>query len=69
MATDHDYKGSSASGVKIGSPLASLGQLYGTADRIVPSRQGAWYVYNNAGIVFEVNEMGRVADWFIFTLR
>ncbi len=69
VATDHAYKGSSANGVKIGSPLASLGQLYGSADRIVPSRQGAWYVYNSAGIAFEVNEMGKVAGWFIFTLR
>lgn len=69
LSTDHTYKGVAASGVKIGSPLASLGQLYGSADRIVPSRQGAWYVYNSAGIVFEVNDMGRVAGWFIFTLR
>ena len=69
VATDHGYSGSSASGVRIGSPLAALGQLYGSADRIVPSRQGAWYVYNNAGIVFEVNEMGRVVGWIIFTMR
>jgi tetratricopeptide (TPR) repeat protein len=69
LVTDHTYKGSTANGVRIGSPLASLGQLYGSADRIVPSRQGAWYVYNTAGIVFEVNDLGKVAGWFIFTLR
>ena len=69
LATDHSYNGSTAGGVRIGSPLASLGQLYGSADRIVPSRQGAWYVYNTAGIVFEVNDTGRVTGWFVFTLR
>jgi tetratricopeptide (TPR) repeat protein len=69
LSADSAYKGSSAGGVRIGSPLASLGQLYGIADRIVPSRQGAWYVYNNAGIVFEVNDAGKVAGWFVFALR
>lgn len=69
LATKHAYKGTTSNGVRIGSPLASLGQLYGSADRIVPSRQGAWYIYNAAGIIFEVNDMGRVAGWFIFTLR
>jgi hypothetical protein len=69
LATSHTYKGSSANGVKIGSPLAAVGQLYGIADRIVPSRQGAWYLFNMAGIVFEINDLGRVAGWFIVTLR
>lgn len=70
LSTDHTYyKGSTAKGVRIGSPLASLGQLYGNADRIVPTRQGAWYVYNTAGIVFDVNDMGKISGWYIFTLR
>jgi len=69
LATADSYTGSSANGVRIGSPLAALGQLYGSADRIVPSRQGSWYVYNNAGIVFEINDTGTVAGWFIVTLR
>lgn len=69
LATARTYKGSTANAVHIGSPLASLGQLYGSADRIVPSRQGGWYVYNTSGIVFEVNDLGRVAGWFIFMLR
>jgi tetratricopeptide (TPR) repeat protein len=69
LATDYTYSGSSANGVRIGTPLAAVGQLYGAADRIVPSRQGAWYVYNSSGIVFEINDSGRVAGWFIVTLR
>lgn len=69
LATNHSFTGSTVRGVQIGSPLASLGQLYGAVDRIVPSRQGAWYVYNTAGIVFEVNDSGRVAGWFVFALR
>jgi tetratricopeptide (TPR) repeat protein len=69
LATGRTYKGSSANGVKIGSPLASLGRFYGSVDRIVPSRQGGWYIYNTSGIVFEVNDMGRVVGWFIVTLR
>lgn len=69
LSTDRTFKGSTAKGVRIGSPLASLGQLYGSADRIVPSRQGAYYVYNTAGIVFEVNGMGKITGWYIFSLR
>jgi len=63
------YQGSSARGLHVGSPLASLGQLYGNADRVVPSRQGAWYVYNADGIVFEVDAAGKVCGWFLFALR
>jgi tetratricopeptide (TPR) repeat protein len=69
LATGHAYQGASARGVRIGSPLSSLGQLYGTADRIVPSRQGSYYIYNAAGIAFEVGSLGKVCGWFLFALR
>ena len=68
-STGRKYQGNSARGLRVGSPLASLGQLYGSADRIVPSRQGAWYVYNTDGIVFEVDAGGKVCGWFLFALR
>ena len=68
-STGRTYQGNSARGLRVGSPLASLGQMYGSADRIVPSRQGAWYVYNTDGIVFEVDAAGKVCGWFLFALR
>jgi len=68
-ATGRTYQGISARGLRVGSPLASVGQMYGSADRIVPSRQGAWYVYNTDGIVFEVDAGGKVCGWFLFALR
>lgn len=69
LATSHSYQGSSARGVRIGSPLSSLGQLYGAADRMVPSRQGNYYVYDAAGIAFDVDSRGKVCGWFLFALR
>jgi len=69
LATLRDYPGASARGIRIGSPLASLGRQYGNADRIVPTRQGAWYLYNTPGIAFEIDSAGRVAAWFVFVLR
>lgn len=69
LATGHAYGGVSARGVRIGSPLASLGQLYGTADLVVPSRQGSYYLYNAPGIAFEIDSLGRVRGWFLFALR
>ena len=69
VSTVPKFQDSSARGVHVGSPLASLGQLYGSADRIVPSRQGAWYVYNSAGIVFEVDAGSKVCGWFLFAFR
>lgn len=69
LATGQSYQGSSARGVRVGSPLSSLGQLYGAADRIVPSRQGSYYIYNAAGIVFRVDSLGKVCGWFLFALR
>ena len=69
LSTDRDYPGASSRGIRIGSPLASLGRLYGNADRIVPSRQGAWYLFNAEGIVFEIDSLGKVAGWFLFSIR
>jgi tetratricopeptide (TPR) repeat protein len=69
VATGRDYRGITSRGVRVGSPLASLGALYGTVDCIVPSRQGAWYVYNGSGMVFNVDAEGKVAGWFLFALR
>jgi tetratricopeptide (TPR) repeat protein len=69
LATGRTYQGASARGVRIGSPLSSLGQLYGAADRIVPSRQGSYYIYNATGIAFEVDSLGKVCGWFLFALR
>lgn len=69
LATLHDYRGSSARGVRLGSPLSSLGQLYGAADRIIPSRQGSYYIYNASGIAFQVDSLGRVCGWLLFALR
>lgn len=69
VATGRDYLGITSRGVRVGSPLASLGALYGAADRIVPSRQGAWYVYNVPGMVFHIDSEAKVAGWFLFALH
>ncbi|MFA7059579.1 MAG: M48 family metalloprotease [Pedobacter sp.] len=69
VSTVPEYQGISSHGIRIGSPLASLGQLYGNPDRVVPSRQGQHYIYNQPGIAFSINGEGKVTGWFLFTQR
>ncbi|GAM09470.1 hypothetical protein OR1_01749 [Geobacter sp. OR-1] len=65
VATLAGYPGVTARGIAIGSPAAQLLEKYGSATRIISSRQGIWHLYAKSGIAFLVNGDARVGGWLL----
>jgi tetratricopeptide (TPR) repeat protein len=66
MGTGKSYKGKTAKGIVIGAQLNDVSSLYGEPDRVLPSRQGIWQVYDNASIIFSLDSGLRVTGWVVF---
>lgn len=66
VATKKGYAGVTARGIKIGGTLAEVRLKYGDPTRVVTSRQGIYYIYQKAEIIFAANQDGKISGWQIF---
>lgn len=68
VATAKGYTGETARGIRIGNIAEEVWQKYGEPSLVVTSRQGEYRVYKKAGVIFTVNQGGKVSGWMIFAL-
>ncbi|MGE3542255.1 MAG: hypothetical protein AB7N91_33185, partial [Candidatus Tectimicrobiota bacterium] len=65
LATRTGYTGTSARGIRVGSPVAEVLQAYQRPSRTVPLLQGTSLIYDEAGIAFHT-QAGKVVSWLLF---
>ena len=69
VAAIKGYGGETARGVRIGGTLAEVRQKYGDPARVITARQGVYYLYNKAEIIFAANQDGKISGWMIFAIQ
>jgi len=69
LATGKGYGEATARGIRIGSSFEEMAAKYGEPARVLSSRQGTYYLYQKAEVVFAVNPEGRVTGWMIYAVQ
>ena len=60
------YSGQSGRGLGIGSDLAQVLEAHGPPTYVTPGRQGAYFVYAHAEVIFQINAENKVQKWMIY---
>lgn len=64
-----DFSGKSLEGIAIGDNLELLIEKYGIAERQVQTPEGAFYIYPDRKMIFQLNAMTGVQGWGIYRLK
>jgi tetratricopeptide (TPR) repeat protein len=70
LATVEGYEGESGRGLRIGSDLEQMREVYGHAGVVVAGRQGTYHAYGRMrGIIFQTEAGGRVTEWMLYGIE
>lgn len=69
VTTSRNYAGRTVRGVAVGGTVAEVKEKYGEPASVAAGRQGVYMVYQDAPIIFHVNEAQRVDEWSLYTVR
>lgn len=69
IETSAIYNGQSGRDIRRGDSIDKVLEAYGKPGKIVAGRQGSYYLYEGAKVIFEVGAEGEVRRWMTFSIK